>query len=92
MLNDSECIHSDLQVRDRASCPAYEPNSCSTKRRLLAQDKVSEGSFTFDLTGGSGNQIGAGAACLLLPASKWLVAGAALKTCFAAREIKFNVL
>lgn len=53
MLNDSECIHGDLQVpRYRAPPrPACEANSCSTKRRALAQDKVSEESFTSDLRG-----------------------------------------
>lgn len=43
MLNDSECIHGDLQVRDtEPPRPACEANSCSTKRRVLAQDEVRE--------------------------------------------------
>lgn len=73
MLNDSECIHSDLQVRDRALCPAYESNSCLTKRRELAQDKVSRKSFTFDLTGGSVNQICVSAASPCQAVNGWLL-------------------
>lgn len=38
MLNDSECIHGDLSEIQE---PACEPNSCSTERKALAEEKVS---------------------------------------------------
>lgn len=91
MLNDSECIQSDLQVQDRAVCPAYESNSCLTKTRsaLLRQGELRR--FTSDLVMLIESDLDQHH--FHLPRSKWLCHwGAALKICCATWEKQFYVL